>query len=121
MRSPPATGIEKRGRSPPSQGRNIAGILSYSAVKRGWVGIRRGTEVQGAGMSQGLKEGDAVWSFGRFSQRALGFRVRIVKICFRLSGGSGMCLVESTQVILGYVGGGQSRMEGKFNEVWEFI
>lgn len=71
------------------------------AVKRGWVGIRRGTEVQGAGMSQRLKEGDAVWSFWRFSQRALGFRVRVVKICFRLSGDSGMCLVKSTQVSRG--------------------
>lgn len=84
------------------------------------MGIRKGTEVQGAGMSQRLKEGDAVWSFGRFTQRALGFRVRIVKICFRLSGDSGMCLVESTQVSRGYVGGGQSRTEGKFNKVWEF-
>lgn len=60
--------------------------------------IRREAEVQGVRMSQRLKKSDAVRSFWRFSQTALGFGVPVVKICFGLSGDFCMSLIESSQV-----------------------
>ena len=51
-------GIEKKGRSPPSKGRNSRNPEPKSAVKRGWVS-------GGEQRSKVLGLGDAAWSFWR--------------------------------------------------------
>lgn len=48
-----------------------------NAVKRGWVCIRRGTEVQGAGMSQRLKEVMQSGVFGGFHRKHWDLELRL--------------------------------------------